>query len=148
MKDQTSTRSLKDYPKHTSAQIRYFDLDRQGHVNNSVFATFSEIGRVDLLYDPKSPLAPEGTSFVVARLLIDFHEELFWPGNVEIGTGVLRTGRSSFTLLQGMFSNDRLVATAEATIVMVDGHTRRSTPLPPQTRDVLQGLRLSDPAQE
>ncbi len=148
MKDLASPRSLQDYPKHTSAQIRYFDLDRQGHVNNSVFATFSEIARVDLFYDPENPLAPEGTSFVVARLLIDFHEELFWPGDVEIGTGVLRIGRSSFTLLQGMFSNDRLVATAEAVIVMVDGHTRRSTPLPPQTRDILQGLQLADAARE
>jgi acyl-CoA thioester hydrolase len=148
MKEHTSPRSLASYPKRTSAQIRYFDVDRQGHVNNSVFATFSEIGRVDFLYDPENPLTVEGSSFVVARLLIDFHAELFWPGTVEIGTGVLRIGRSSISLLQGIFNNDRLVATVEATIVMVDRETRRSTPLPHEIIDVLQRLRLSDAASE
>src|SRR3954467_9705665 len=70
------TRTLDVYPSRTSAAIRYADTDRQGHVNNAVFATFSEIGRVAFLYDPAEPLAPEGASFVVARLSIDFHAEL------------------------------------------------------------------------
>ena len=94
------------------------------------------------------PLASEGRSFVIARLLIDFRAELFWPGTVEIGTGVVRVGRSSFTLAQGMFSEGRPVATTEATIVMVDKETRRSTPLPPKTLDVLQSLVLADASQE
>jgi acyl-CoA thioester hydrolase len=148
MQDPNSTRSLEDYPSRTSTDIRFADLDRQGHVNNAVFATFSEIGRVAFMYDPARPLAPEGKSFVVARLLINFHAELFWPGSVEIGTGVLKIGRSSMTLLQGMFNDGRPVATAEATIVMVDRQTRRSTPLPPQTLEILQGLQLTGARQE
>jgi acyl-CoA thioester hydrolase len=137
-------RTLESYPSRTAADIRFADLDRQGHVNNAVFATFSEVGRVAFMYDPQRPLAPEGLGFVIARLAIDFRAELFWPGTVEIGTGVLRIGRSSFTLAQGMFNDGRLVATTEATIVMIDKETRRSTPLPPQTRDRLQGLMLKD----
>jgi len=136
-------RALEDYPSRTSSDIRYADLDRQGHVNNAVFATFSEVGRVAFMYDPERPLATEGRSFVIARLAIDFRAELFWPGTVEIGTGVLKIGRSSFTLAQGLFSKGGLVATTEATIVMVAKETRRSTPLPPQTRDILQGLMLA-----
>jgi acyl-CoA thioester hydrolase len=148
MKDANAIRSLEAYPSLTSADIRYSDLDRQGHVNNAVFATFSEVGRVAFMYDPAKPLASEGRSFVIARLLIDFRAELFWPGTVEIGTGVVRVGRSSFTLAQGMFSEGRPVATTEATIVMVDKETRRSTPLPPKTLDVLQSLMLADASQE
>jgi acyl-CoA thioester hydrolase len=63
---------------------------------------------------------------------------------VDIGTGVVRVGRSSFTLAQGIFNDGRLVATTEATIVMVDRQTRRSTPLPSETLDVLQRLMLAD----
>ena len=140
--DLNALRPLEAYPSRTSADIRYSDLDRQGHVNNAVFATFSEVGRVAFMYDPDKPLAVEGKSFVIARLLIDFRAELFWPGHVEIGTGVVRVGRSSFTLAQGIFNEGRLVATAEAAIVMVDQETRRSTPLPAQTIDVLQSLIL------
>ncbi len=140
-------RPLEAYPSRTSTDIRFADLDRQGHVNNAVFATFSEIGRVAFMYDPERPLAPEGRSFVIARLQIDFRAELFWPGRVKIGTGVVRMGRSSFTLAQGMFNDGRLVATAEAAIVMVDQQTRRSTPLPPQTVAILDALRLPDAPQ-
>jgi acyl-CoA thioester hydrolase len=100
------------------------------------------------MYDPARPLASEGRSFVIARLLIDFRAELLWPGSVNIGTGVVRVGRSSFTLAQGMFNDGRLVATTEATIVMVDKQTRRSTPLPPATVDILNALRLADTPQE
>jgi acyl-CoA thioester hydrolase len=148
MKVPQTSRILEDYPHRTSAEIRYADLDRQGHVNNAVFATYSEIGRVAFMYDPARPLAPQGASFVVARLLIDFRSELFWPGTVDIGTGVLRIGRSSFTLTQGMFNDGRLAATTEATFVMIDMQTRRSTPLPPHTVAALENLRLTNSHRE
>ncbi|SCZ02995.1 acyl-CoA thioesterase [Microvirga guangxiensis] len=144
MIDMNAQRPLDAYPHRTSAEIRYADLDRQGHVNNAVFATYSEIGRVAFMYDPERPLAPEGTSFVIARLVIDFRAEVFWPGAVHIGTGVLKVGRSSFALAQGMFNDGRLVATTEATIVMVDRQTRRSTPLPPDTAAALHNLLLQN----
>jgi len=134
--------TLEAYPSRTTAEIRYADTDRQGHVNNAVFATFSEIGRVAFLYDPGNPLAPEGASFVVARLTIDFHAELFWPGTVEIGTGVTRIGRSSFTLAQGLFNRGRRVASAEAVIVLFDKATRGSRPLPADRIARLQRLSL------
>ena len=54
-------------------------------MNNAVFATFFESGRVAFLYDPKVPLAPAGCEFVIARLTIDFRAELRWPGVVDIG---------------------------------------------------------------
>jgi len=133
---------LDAYPFRASAEIRYADTDRQGHVNNAVFATFSEIGRVAFLYDPAHPLAPEGASFVVARLTIDFHAELFWPGTVAIGTGVTRIGRSSFTLAQGMFNRDKRVASAEAVIVLFDQGTRASRALPVDAIQRLERLAL------
>jgi acyl-CoA thioester hydrolase len=133
---------LDAYPSRTRADIRYADLDRQGHVNNAVFATFSEIGRVAFLHDPARPLAVAGTSFVIARIEIDFRTELHWPGAVEIGTGVTEIGRSSFRIAQGIFGGGRLAASVAAVLVMTDERTRRSTPLPPQTRAGLEALMM------
>lgn len=137
-----SPRPLAAYPSRTRADIRYADLDRQGHVNNAVFATFSEIGRVAFLHDRERPLAAQGTSFVIARIEIDFHSELHWPGFVEIGTGVTEIGRSSFRIAQGIFSEGRLAASVAGVLVMTDERTRRSTPLPPETRAGLEALML------
>ena len=137
-----SPRPIEAYPSRARADIRYADLDRQGHVNNAVFATFSEIGRVAFLHDPERPLAAEGTSFVVARLETDFHEELHSPGAVEIGTAVTEIGRSSFRIAQGIFSGGRLAASVAGVLVMTDVRTRRSTPLPPVARAGLDALML------
>lgn len=120
---------LDSYPLRAADRLRYGDTDRQGHVNNAVFATFFETGRVAFLYDPRKPLTLPGTAFVIARLVIDFRAEINWPGEVEIGTRVARIGRSSFTLAQGLFQNGRCVATGEGVIVLMDETTRKSRPL-------------------
>jgi acyl-CoA thioester hydrolase len=61
---------------------------------------------------------------------------------VEIGTGVTKIGRSSFTLAQGLFNEGRCVASVEAVIVLFDGATRVSRPLPPTARAILERLTL------
>ena len=128
------------YACWTKDILRYRDTDRQGHVNNAVFATFLESGRVAIFYDPAHPLAPKGASFVIARLVLDFRAELLWPGHVEIGTSVTRVGTSSMTLAQGLFTEDTCVATAETVLVLMDDTTRKSRPLTDSMRERLQGL--------
>ncbi|MCA3264085.1 MAG: acyl-CoA thioesterase [Telmatospirillum sp.] len=121
---------LADYPRQAYDKLRYADTDRQGHVNNAVFATFFETGRVEFLYDPAAPLhAPDG-AFVIARVAVDFVDEIRWPGKVDIGSRVASIGRSSIRLEQALFQDGRHVASAESVIVHVDTGDRKSRPLP------------------
>lgn len=126
------------YPIWTSDNLRYGDTDRQGHVNNAVFATFCESGRVSFLYDEKLDLRGPDANFVIVRLELDFRAELFYPGTVDIGTRVLSIGKSSFRLGQGVFKGELCAATAECIMVLVDDRTRRSIPLRPQLRAWLE----------
>jgi acyl-CoA thioester hydrolase len=126
------------YAIWTSDTLRYGDTDRQGHVNNAVYATFCESGRVSFLYDEKLDLRGPDTNFVIVRLELDFRAELFYPGTVDIGTRVLSIGRSSFRLGQGIFKDELCAATAECTMVLVDDNTRRATALTPQLRRWLE----------
>lgn len=128
------------YPHWTRDVVRYADTDRQGHVNNAVFSVFLESGRVSILYDPKDPMAPDGASFVIARLVLDFRAEMRWPGDVAIGTAVTRVGRSSMTLNQGIFVGEACVATAETVIVLMDDTTRKSRSFPESMRERLERL--------
>jgi acyl-CoA thioester hydrolase len=125
--DETPT--LSDFALHTYDKLRYADTDRQGHVNNAVFSTALETGRAEFLYDPYVPLAEPQRSFVIARLELDFRGEMTWPGQVAIGTTVESIGRSSFTLRQGLFQEDRCVAIARTVIVQIDDHSQRACPL-------------------
>jgi len=121
--------TLAQFPSRTFDKLRYADTDRQGHVNNSVFSTALETGRVELLYAPDAGIVETNKSFVIARLELDFRGELTWPGEVAIGTRVEAVGRTSFTLVQALFQRERCVAVARTVIVQVDDETRRATAL-------------------
>lgn len=133
------------YAIWTYDKLRYCDTDRQGHVNNAVFATFCESGRVMFLFDEKLSLAGPGEMFAVVRLEIDFRAELFYPGRIDIGTRVLGIGRTSFRLGQGIFNGDACAATSESVLVLMDEATRKPKPLTPQLRAWL-AERLAKPA--
>jgi len=122
----------------TTDKLRYADTDRQGHVNNAVFATFLETGRVEVIYGEE--LADEGAAFVIARLELDFLAEVNWPGEVEIGTAVHEIGRSSFKLFQKVFQNGQPVAQAVTVIVQMNEATRKSHPLTGRARTRLEQL--------
>ncbi|RAU23132.1 thioesterase [Paramagnetospirillum kuznetsovii] len=109
--------------------LRYCDTDQQGHINNVAFTVFCETGRVKFLLDPKDKLNPPGTFFVIARMVLNFLREIMWPGEVRIGTATLTIGRSSFTLVHGLFVDGTCVGTSESVIVLADETTRKSTPL-------------------
>jgi len=135
---------LGQFPGRTHDIIRFGDLDPQGHVNNTVFATFFETGRVAFLREPGNALSPPGTTSVLARLDINFLKELHWPGEVEIGTGIAEIGRSSFTFLQAIFHEGACAATARATMVMIDDATRKARPLPAEALAKLEAIKLRD----
>jgi acyl-CoA thioester hydrolase len=121
---------LTDFPGRTTHTIRHGDLDAQGHFNNTVFASFFESGRVELIRHPEYGLRVPGTTLVLARTEIDFRRELHYPGTVEIGTGIAEIGRSSFTFAHALFDDGACAATGHATMVLIDAATRRSRPLP------------------
>ncbi len=118
------------FPHRLLQNIRFRDLDRQDHVNNAVFMTFFESGRVAILADPRGGLMVPGSSYVLGQISIDFRGEMRWPGDVEIGTAIARLGRTSLSLYQGLFVNEACVATADSVLVLVDALTRRPRPFP------------------
>jgi len=135
------TVELDHFPAKTYEKLRYGDTDRQGHVNNAVFATMFETGRVEILYDPDAPLASPNCEFVIVNLNLDFHSEITWPGRVEVGTRVAKVGRSSITFEQALFQKGRATATAKTVIVHINETTRRSEPLNDAAIERLKDLR-------
>ena len=128
---------IENFPLKTFDKIRYADTDRQGHVNNAVFASFLETGRVEVLYSKELPILTENTSFVIASLKLDFVSEIKWPGKVQIGTGVLKIGSSSIVLYQELFQNNVCAAKAETIIVQVHNKRKSSVPLSDNAKNIL-----------
>src|ERR1700687_2199305 len=102
-----STPRLEDFPYRLTDNVRFADLDPNQHVNNAVYASYFETGRVTLVKDRSNGLMPEGLSWMLVRLDIHFRAELKWPGTIEMGLGGAKFGRPSVTLDQVVFSQGR-----------------------------------------
>jgi len=142
----TDVPGLADFPLRARDKLRYRDTDRQGHVNNAVYASLLETARVELIYDRDHHLVEPGASFVIARLEVDFRSELFWPGEVVIGSRISEIGRSSVRLAQAIFQDDRCAATAMSIIVQVDEQSRRARPFSDAVRQRFAELARNAPA--
>lgn len=128
---------LADYPHQVTEIIRFGDLDPQGHVNNAVFSTYFESGRVAMFRAPDLGIGVLNATFVLVRQEIDFLRELRWPGNVTVGTALAELGRTSFTVAQAIFRDEECAAVGRAILVMLDSETRRPRPL---TQDIVARL--------
>src|SRR3954463_9989971 len=95
-----STPRLEDFPYRLSDNVRFADLDPNQHVNNAVYATYFETGRVTLMKDQAFVLTPDRLAWIMVRLDIHFRAELKWPNTIEMGLGVSRFGRTSVTFDQ------------------------------------------------
>ena len=124
-----ATPRLEDFPYRLSDNVRFADLDPNQHVNNAVYATYFETGRVTLVKDRSFGLVPQGLSWMLVRLDIHFRAELKWPGTIEMGLGVAKFGRTSVTFDQVVFSESRCVASAQSVTVLIDEATRKPTPI-------------------
>ena len=120
---------LQDFPYRISDNVRFADLDPNQHVNNAVYATYFETGRVTLMKDKSYWHLPEGLTWIMVRLDIHFRAELRWPGTIEMGLGVAKFGRTSVTFDQVVFSESLCVASAQSVTVLIDQATRKPTPL-------------------
>jgi acyl-CoA thioester hydrolase len=123
---------LEDFPYRLTDNVRFADLDPNQHVNNAVYATYFETGRVTLMKDRSHGLMPAGLGWIMVRIDIHFRAELRWPGKIEMGLGVAKFGRTSVTFDQVVFSEGRCVASAQAVTVLIDEDTRKPTPLTEQ----------------
>src|SRR5882724_8870934 len=132
-----STSRLEDFPYRLTDNVRFADLDPNAHVNNAVYATYFETGRVTLVKDRSHGLMPPGLAWVLVRLDIHFRAELRWPGTIEMGLGVAKFGRTSVTFDQVVFSQGQCMASAQSVTVLIDESTRKPTPL---THEIIEKL--------
>ena len=129
-----STPRLEDFPYRLTDNVRFADRDPNQHVNNAVYATYFETGRVTLMKDRTNGLMPEGVTWIMVRLDMHFRAELRWPGTIEMGLGLVKFGRTSVTFDQVVFSEGKCVASAQSYSVLLDEATRKPKVLTPEIK--------------
>lgn len=127
----------------TSVDVRYNDIDSYGHVNNAIFGTYVEEGRIDYLEavvggdSADITGAGDETGMVVANLQLDFERPISLGDEVTVGVRVPRLGKSSFPFEYEIRSNGEVAATGETTMVAYDRASASSCPIPDSWRETI-----------
>ena len=130
------------YPHWSRDTVRFSDQDAAGHVNNVAICAYFETGRLTFARDAGLMNHTPPMRSISAGLDVSFLRESHWPGDVEIGCGVLSVGKSSIRIGSGIFKDGACIATAEMTIVRLNGSTPHA--LDAETRRKLEALRLRE----
>lgn len=82
-------------------QIRFNDIDTLGHVNNSIYFTFYDLGKSRYFEAVKnSSIDWRRADVVIANINADFLSPIYPNEEIAVETGTLEIGNRSFTLLQ------------------------------------------------
>ena len=125
------------FPHWVPVSLRYSDQDPMGHINNVIYGAYFAEGRNAFIGELVKRLAPASIDFVLASVKIDYREEMYYPGRVDIGSAVQRIGNKSLTLRHGLFKDGELKASAESVIVFIDTTSGQSVPIPDDVREAL-----------
>lgn len=128
------------YPHWSRDTVRFSDQDAAGHVNNVAICAYFETGRLTFMRDAGLMDHTPPMRSISAGLDVSFLRESHWPGEVEIGCGVLSVGTSSIRIGSGVFKDGICIATAEMTVVRLNGS--RPHPLDEESRRKLDALTL------
>jgi acyl-CoA thioester hydrolase len=121
-------------------EVRYGDLDPQGHVNNAKHLTYFEQARV--AYMIELGLFTKDQSFmkigvIVADVHLTYLEPIYFGQNIKVGVHTARLGNKSMTWEQNIVDADtgRELTKGEVIIVTYDYKDGKTISVPPEWRD-------------
>jgi acyl-CoA thioester hydrolase len=123
-------------------QVQFRDLDALGHVNNAVYASYLETGRLEYFAALSESEDITAFSLILAELTITYKSPAFLRETLLVGTRVTEIRNSSF-ILEGQIvdkKSQRLVATSRAVLVHYDYTENRSKPVPQAWRELISTL--------
>ncbi|MDR0896096.1 MAG: acyl-CoA thioesterase [Prevotellaceae bacterium] len=81
-------------------QIRFNDVDKFGHVNNTVYFSFYDLGKTEYFATVCPDVNWEKDGIVVVHIEVDFLEQIYGSDQVAVQTAVTEIGTKSFKLAQ------------------------------------------------
>ena len=126
-------------------EVRYGDLDPQGHVNNAKHLTYFEQARI--AYKIKLGLFTNDQSFmgigvILADVHITYFEPIYYGQNIKVGVHTARLGNKSMTWEQNIMDADsgKELAKGEVVLVTYDYHEEKTIPIPQEWRDKISAF--------
>ena len=131
---------MSDFRFFHPIEVRYGDLDPQGHLNNSKYLTFFETGRIN--YFTHLGLFTPGQSFmdinvIMAEARVTFLAAVQFGTPIKVGVRTSKMGNKSMTVDQNIVHAEtgEVLASGEVILVAYDYHAQKSVPIPDVMRE-------------
>jgi acyl-CoA thioester hydrolase len=121
-------------------EVRYGDLDPQGHVNNAKYLTYFEQARIAYWID-MGFFTTDQSFMEIGVILADVHltylEPVYFGQQIKVGVHVARLGNKSMTWEQNVIDAEsgKELAKAEIVIVAYDYKQEKTIPVPQEWRE-------------
>ncbi|MCS6994439.1 MAG: acyl-CoA thioesterase [Anaerolineales bacterium] len=131
-------------------EVRYADLDPQGHVNNARFLTYFEQARVQYLVH--LGLFSQDQSFleigiIVAEATVTFKAPLYFGTQAQVGVRVSRLGNKSMTMEYELTdTSGKLYATGATVIVTFNYRNHATISIPAAWRHTITRFEQLEPS--
>lgn len=112
-------------------QLRFNDVDKFGHVNNTVYFSFYDLGKTEYFASVCPHVDWEKDGIVVVHIEADFLAQIYASDRIAVQTAVTEIGTKSFHLVQRVIDMETQEVKCVCTSVMVafDLNKHESKPL-------------------
>ena len=116
--------------------MRFSDVDRFGHVNNSVYFSLFDMCKTRYFNDVVGTDIFDRMAPVVVHIEANFISPVYFPDEIVIDTSIVKIGNKSFTLLQRALNQrtEEVKCYCETVMVMMDTVTNESVEIDSEFR--------------
>lgn len=133
--------------KHiTPIQLRFNDFDALGHVNNSVYFSFYDLGKTSYFADVLSKLeVAKEVGVVIGHIEVSFLLPVYPGENVAVQTAVVEIGNKSFKLLQHLVDLDtnEIKCICNTVMVCFDAKTKTTRQISDEWRKAMADFEMN-----
>lgn len=131
---------MSDFRFFHPVEVRYGDLDPQGHVNNAKHLTYFEQARIAYLIE--LGLFTKDQSFmeigvILADVHIAYHEPVYFGQKIKVGVHVSKLGGKSMKWEQNIVDAEtgKMLAKGEVIMVTYDYNLGKTIPIPQEWKE-------------
>lgn len=129
---------LTDYPVVNRQTVAWGDMDALGHLNNVRYYDYAQEARIIYM----NQVLPSNYYTVIVSTSCQYMNEVKYPDILQVGVRIKKLGNTSITHEIVFFSesNDRIVATGESVVVLMNKTTGEKQPITNTLKEAIAKL--------
>jgi acyl-CoA thioester hydrolase len=118
--------------------VRFYETDALQHVSNTVLVGWFETARLPIFKYFTPDLDLNNWPLILANYNVDFLEQIYLAGPVEVKTWISRVGNSSLVVYQELWQSNVKKAKGTTTLVRYDYASKKALRIPDDIRAKLE----------